>query len=358
MVRSPRRRLLPILALLTAMFVATGPSLAVATDTVAFTITDARIGESSGLVRDTAAKVYWTVNDSGAAGIIYALTDRGEVRGTLNYRAEPVDAEAVAMYGDRLYVADIGDNAAVRDFVTVFLFPQPRPTGLTVEYRSFDFSYPDGQHDAEAFLVDNTGRFYIVTKGLRGGDIYAAPVDPSRYAMNPLERVGSAPAFVTDGVFLPKGDQIALRTYDSVVIIDATSFRTVAKTTIPVQPQGESIAVSLDGESLLLGSEGKNSKVYKIKIPTDATATATPSGSPSNANGSDPGAAGDEDDEESATAGAGRAGTLLALGLAAFVALVAGVVVGAVHRTPRPRDLATSLRAAIRQAQGGRRGGR
>jgi len=314
------------------MFVATAPSLAAAEDTVAFTITDPRIVESSGLVRDTASDVYWTVNDSGAAGIIYGLTDKGEVRGTVNYRAEPMDAEAVAMYGDRLYVADIGDNAGVRDFVTVFLFPRPRATGLTVEYRSFDFAYPDGQYDAEAFLVDGTGRFYVVTKGLRGGAVYRAPADPSRFALNRLERVGSAPPFVTDGVFLPEGDRIALRTYDSVVIIDAKSFRTITETAIPVQPQGESIAVSLDGTSLLLGSEGRKSKVYQIKIPADATSTPTATASPSN-DGSDPGFEDDEGDEESATAGASRAGTFLALGLAAFVALVAGVVVGVIRKT-------------------------
>ena len=81
------------------------------------------------------------------------------------------------------------------------------------------------------------------------------------------------------------------------------------------QPKGKSLAISLDGKSLLLGTQGRNAKVYSVAVPTKVT----PSPSPST------------DGQIEETAGTGRRGTLLALGLAAVVAVVAGVVAGVIH---------------------------
>jgi hypothetical protein len=82
--------------LLAGLFFAIIPGVAAAEDTVAFTIKDARITESSGLAVDSAGNIYWTVNDSGDRGVAYGLGLDGKVQGTLNFRAQPVDVEAVA----------------------------------------------------------------------------------------------------------------------------------------------------------------------------------------------------------------------------------------------------------------------
>ena len=263
------------------------PSIAAAKATVAFTIKDERVIESSGLARDTVAGLYWTVNDSGASGAAYGVQPNGKVRGSLNYLAQPEDVEAVAFHDDRLYLGDIGDNDEKRDFVRVYFFNHPRANGLTVDYRAYDFRYPNGSHDAETLLVNGKGRLFIVTKADKGG-IYAAPKKPSRDGVNDLKRVGSAPAVITDGTFLPGDKQIALLSYDSVRVIDADTYKTVATAKIPRQPQAESITVSLDGKSLLVGSEGKKSKVYEMPVPGSETSTPTPtpSGAPDQ---SDPG---------------------------------------------------------------------
>ena len=117
------------------------------------------------------------------------ISPTGKALGTLNYRAQPEDVEAVAVFEDRLYIADIGDNNEDRDFVTVYYFDNPRASGLTVSYRAWDFAYPDGPHDAETLLVNDKGRLYIVTKGVEGG-VYIAPSEPSREGVNQLR--GSA----------------------------------------------------------------------------------------------------------------------------------------------------------------------
>ena len=309
--------------LLAAVFLAIVPTVAGAEDTVAFTINDARITESSGLAVDPEGNLYWTVNDSGDRGVAYGIGLDGEVQGTLNFRAQPQDVEAVAVHDDRLYVADIGDNNRQRDSIRVYSFENPRANGLTVTYHAYDFQYPDGPQNAETLLVDESGRLFIVTKGQKAS-IYEAPLRPRRQGVNELKRVGAAPSLVTDGTFLPGGERIALLTYNSVEVIDATSYEVVASAPIPDQPQAESLTLSLDEQSLLVGSEGKKSTVYSVPVPSEATPTPTPGPS------GDPVSETDVP-EEAANTLQSQQGTLLAIGVAAFVALVAGTVVAFVR---------------------------
>ena len=311
------------LLLIAGLFFAIIPASAAAEDTVAFTIKDARITESSGLAVDPGGNIYWTVNDSGDRGVAYGIGLDGEVQGTLNYRAQPFDVEAVAVHDDRLYVADIGDNNRRRDFVRVFYFDNPRANGLTVTYHAYDFGYPDGPQNAETLLVNDSGRLFIVTKGQEGA-VYAAPRKPSRQGVNELKRVGSAPSRVTDGTFLPGGDKIALLTPSTISVIDASTYQVLTSSPIPPQPQAESLTLSLDQRSLLVGSEGKRSKVYAVPVPTETTPTPTPS--------EDPGAETDVPDDRTGAI-QNQKGTLMAVGLAGFVALVAGTVV-ALARKP------------------------
>jgi hypothetical protein len=310
------------LLLLATVLLAIIPTVAGAEDTLAFRIKDARITESSGLAVDPAGNIYWTVNDSGDRGVAYGVGLNGKVQGTLNFRAQPFDVEAVAVHDDRLYVADIGDNNDRRSFVRVFFFQSPRANGLTVTYHAYDFRYPDGSHNAETLLVNKSGRLFLVTKD-KDAALYVAPKEPQRSSINKLKKVGAVPSGVTDGTFLPDGDRIALLTYSTVYVLNAFTYEVLASAPIPAQPQAESLTVSLDRKSLLVGSEGKGSKVYSVPIPSEATPTPTPS--------EDPGSETDvpEDQAESIQ---NQKGTLLALGLAGFVALVAGTVVALVRK--------------------------
>jgi len=271
------------LLLLAVVLLTVVPTAAGAKDTVAFTIKDARITESSGLAVDPGGYLYWTVNDSDDRGVAYGIGLDGSVRGTLNFDARPRDVEAVAVHKNRLYVADIGDNNGRRRFVRVYVFTNPRPDGLTVTYHAYDFRYPDGPQDAETLLINDSGRLFIVTKG-RNAAIYEAPAKPERQGVNELEQVGSAPPNVTDGAFLLGRDRIALLTPSSMVVIGATSYKVMATVPIPDQPQAESVTLSLDQRSLLVGSEGKNSKVYSMMVPGQANPRHGPTTVPGQAN--------------------------------------------------------------------------
>ncbi len=301
------------------------PVSAGAAGKVAFTIKDSRVTEASGFARDTTNKVYWTVNDSGAVGVVYGVDSSGKVQGTLRYNAFPVDAEAVAWYRDRLYVGDIGDNDKKRKTIRVYYFDDPLPDGETRTYRAYDFRYPDGAHDAETLLVTPAGVLYVATKEAKGG-LYRAPEKPSRDGVNELTRIKDVPATLTDGLVLPGGREIAYLTYGKVLVVNGTSGQVVASEDVTGVPQAEAMTLSQDGRSLLVGGEGKSSKVYSMPIPGVA-ASASPSASAS----ADPGA-GEDTEDTSAAPVARQRGTYLAVGLAAVVAVVAGVVVGVVRR--------------------------
>jgi hypothetical protein len=135
--------------------------------------------------------------------------------------------------------------------------------------------------------------------------------------------LGPAPSGVTDGTFLPGGDRIALLTYDAVTVIDANTYEVLVSSPIPPLPQAESVTLSLDQRSLLVGGEGKRSKVYTVPIPSQSTPTPTPSEGPE---------AETDVPDDRASAIQNQKGTLLALGLASFVALVAGTVVALVRK--------------------------
>lgn len=311
---------------------------------LAFTIADPRITASSGLARDTDNTVFWTVNETGGSGVVYAIDPAGRTRGTLEFDADLVDVEALA-YADRtLYVADIGDSSRTRESVQIYAFTNPRPNqDRGANYRVYDLVYPDGAHDAEAIVVDDDGRIHLVTKAGEGA-VYRVPAQLSEGSDNLLRRVGVAPAYVTDATMLPSGEP-AVRTYVSVEVLDPELYAPVARAALPYQPQGESMTVSLTGDALLVGSKGPNSQVLRVPIPTELAAappgTRTPPPSPGPTAAA--GAGGD---------GANRTGTFVALGLALLVSVAAGLVVLLRDRghdlAARPVSRPRRLRDAVR----------
>lgn len=234
---------------------------------VEFTITDDRIVQSSGLATDPVNRVYWTINDVAGEAVVYALNKNGKTTGTLRYDAEPTDVESIAYNKGKLYVGDTGGNRRKRTVITVYEFNQPRPDDSVQDFRSFQFSYPDGPHDTEAMLVDARGRFIFVTKAAESGEIFAAPAELSSVAPNPLTQVGEVPQYITDGTVLADGRMI-LRSYLAVFQLDPRTFRITALAATPTLKQGESVTAPLTGRGLLIGSEGKQSEVLRVPVPT------------------------------------------------------------------------------------------
>lgn len=252
-----------------------------------FRFQDRAITESSGLVALGSGLVV-TVNDSGDSARVFVVdTGTGRTVGTTTWTGEPVDDEALAAAGpDRVWVGDIGDNMTSRDSIRVTLVPVGRGQ-RSGALASYELTYPRHRsYDAETLLAEpGSGRLFVVTKGALGGRIYAAPTQLSADGLNLLRPVAYAPGLVTDGAFVPDGDRVVLRDYGRFVELSYPGWRTLTDGQLPVQQQGEGIAVTDDGR-FLVSSEGIHQPVYSLADPLEtpppsATDSATPSAAPS-----------------------------------------------------------------------------
>jgi hypothetical protein len=251
-------------------------------------IEDPRVVESSGLaVSRRHQGVLWTHNDSGDAARVFAVGRDGRVLATLRFAGvEARDWEAMAVGrddrgGPALFVGDIGDNQGVWPSVTVYRAAEPaRLRDATVPVRRYRLRYPDGPRDAEALLVDpGSNRLYVASKEEAGGGLYRAPAPLRSDRVNLLRRVGRVPPLVTDGAFSPDGRLLVLRDYLAAHLYGASGGR-LATVTLPLQPQGESVAFSADGRSLLAGSEGGGSEVLRVPLPAAAAPPAASATTP------------------------------------------------------------------------------
>jgi hypothetical protein len=291
---------------------------------------DPRIQESSGLALSRRhPEVLWTHNDSGDRPRLYAVGADGRTLATLTLAGvEARDWEAMAAGRDdrgrpALFVGDIGDNLDQWPEVAVYRVAEPtRLRDATVPAVRYRLRYADGPRNAEALLVDPRGnRLYVATKDPGGGGLYRAPARLRTDQVNLLRRVARVPPVITDGAFLPDGRGLVLRDYQEAYVYAAPG-RRIGALDLPLQYQGESLTVSSDGRSVLVGSEGDDSEVWRVPIPASVLARVTPTTSPPSASAPAPAA------HPVAGTGSGRGSpALLAVTAAALALLVAAALV-------------------------------
>ena len=300
------------LALLGATFAA--PELparaaAPAKPAIRCTISDKRLDELSGLA--AAGNGYVTVNDGSDDAKrrrIFYLTSRCTVSRTVSYPSRPRDTEDLAVAPDgTLWVADIGDNSRSR--ATVGLWKLAPGAAKPVLHR---FSYPDGPHDAEALVLNGDGTPVIVTKDPFTAGLYVPAAKPKSGATTALRKAGSLSIpttstsnpygmagrlVITGGATAPDGTKVALRTYADAFefpvtdgdVIAAITTGTAVKTALPDEPQGEALAYTTDGTTLLTVSEtagapaGTKPKIlrYPSALHTAKPSRSAPATSPS-----------------------------------------------------------------------------
>ncbi|HSA51044.1 MAG TPA: hypothetical protein VLH10_13190 [Yinghuangia sp.] len=272
------RRVITVAGAVALCVAGAGPGAGAATgDGKVLTIGDDRITESSGLAASSRHPgVYWTHNDSGGKPQLFAVGPDGRVLATVTLAGvKAVDWEAMAAGPDEhgapaLFVGDIGDNDAKRKTVSIYRIPEPEVLrDATVTPAHFPVAYEDGPRDAEALLVHPiTGQVTIASKGVLGGGLYT-PDGPLREgAVTAFARIADAPVLVTDGAYAPDGSRFILRSYLGSDMFSAPGDGTGSVDT-PRQRQGESVTFTSDGTSVVFGTEGENSVLWRVVLTGD-----------------------------------------------------------------------------------------
>ena len=241
------------------------------------------ITEASGIVDSKMnAGFMWVHEDSGTPPRILLLKKDGtlsksvEVDGATNIDWEDMSlAKGPDASLDYIYVADFGDNARARSEYAIYRFPEPG-SGVDVVHDAdkIRFKYPDGAHDAEAMVVDNSSRdIYLITKSDNPSRIYKLPFPQNTSTVTEAISVGEMSfGGATAAAISPDGKEIIIKTYPAVRYFERKAGETIEaalkKTPInlpyQLEPQGEAVAFAADNSGFYTISEKAFSSVVKL----------------------------------------------------------------------------------------------
>jgi len=239
------------------------------------------IVEASGLAASARHPgVFWTHNDSGDLARVFALRDDGSLAAELvldGVTATDIEDIAVGpcVEGTCVFVADIGDNRAVRPEVAVHRFPEPEAlTSGAVPVQTTRFRYEDGPRNAETLLVDpRSGDTFVVSKTKNGpSGLYRLPSGNGIALREGSITPPLGTNQITAGSFAQSGARIALRTYTHAFLYDVAPGERLAVALSkppclipsPEEPQGEAIAFTERGAIRFL-SEGARVPIYEVR---------------------------------------------------------------------------------------------
>jgi hypothetical protein len=265
------------------------------------------IAEASGLAPSLRAPgLFWVINDSGDAPMLYLITRSGALRGKVRLKGvRSLDWEDLAAFERDgqpwLAVGDIGDNKGARAQCTLHLLSEPDPTALTPDIetevepaRAVVFTYEDGPHDIEAFAVDGkSNEAWFVTKRLRPNRVYRLALDPAeapatarRMAdLHPLPQPDATQSLLpgpggrlraqpTGLAFSRDLTRAALLTYGEILLFErkGTGSWAEALASAPrfLGPHGllqaEAVAFSADAREIVVTSEGSRADIVTFSL--------------------------------------------------------------------------------------------
>ncbi|KAA9340573.1 hypothetical protein [Adhaeribacter soli] len=228
----------------------------------------ATIKEASGLADSrTAPGNLWVAEDSGNPPQLHLLNYKGQATGKIYLKgATNRDWEDIALAGNTLYVADIGDNNSSKSNYTIYELPEPvLGTDTVREFNRIRFRYPDGPRDAEAVLVDpQTHTIYLLTKRDNPSRIYKLTPPFNYQAIDTATFVQELPfSGVVSAALSPNGSEAILKTYTGLYYykqqaptsVDALFRQEPKELAYQIEPQGEAVAFARDNSGFFTLSE-------------------------------------------------------------------------------------------------------
>ncbi|MDH3494334.1 MAG: hypothetical protein OEM82_12340 [Acidobacteriota bacterium] len=247
-----------------------------------------KITESSGIASSLCQEnVFWTHNDSGDGGNIYALDDKarliGEftVSGALNRDWEDIASFKSANGECFLFIADTGNNGRSRSSFAIYKLKEPKikkegPAPLTEKAVPIIFSYPDMRHDAESIFVHpESETIYVITKRISdAAGVYKLEKGSGTAKKVADIEVPSVPkGLITGAAISPDGKRVIICDYfggyEYVLPKDATDFDDIWNekprlVDLGVREQGEAVSYSADGLSIYATSEHRNAPLIIV----------------------------------------------------------------------------------------------
>jgi hypothetical protein len=232
------------------------------------------LDEASGIADSKINPGYlWVQQDSGNPADIALLSHDGSFLKKISINlATNRDWEDMALANgpvagtNYIYLADIGDNNLVSSEYFIYRFAEPAASATVVSaVDKISFQYPDGSHDAEAILVDNSTKdIYIITKQDMPSRIYKLAYPQSTSNVNIATLSGSLSfTGATSAAASPDGNEIVLKTYTAIWYWKKNTGQTIEQAlaetplalTYQFEPQGEAISFKNDNTGFFTLSE-------------------------------------------------------------------------------------------------------
>lgn len=242
------------------------------------TITGGTLPEASGIADSKANPGYlWVEEDSGNPASIFLLGHDGKIgkaiplENATNRDWEDMQLAPGPVVGlNYIYLADIGDNNASNEVYVFYRFEEPSMTVQKIsDCNKIMFRYPDGSHDAEAFIVEPaTKDIYVITKRDQASKVYKIAYPQDTANVNNAQYVSDL-AFngVVSASLSPDGKDMIVKTYTTLYYYARTAAESIATTlarmpsTLPYQlePQGEAVGFAADNSGFYTYSEIRDS---------------------------------------------------------------------------------------------------
>ena len=254
-------------------------------------IGDERIKESSGLAYSVKhPDLAYTMNDSGNRPMVYAIqVSTGNVVGQTDLASldlEDTESIAVDRQG-RLWLGDLGDNDRDRDDVSIVSFEEPGPGNAAPRsLQRYPVKYSTGPSNVEAMMVyPKSGQIFLISKKNEDGgspNLFVLPQALKPGQSNVATSLNRPmPGGVADATFAPDGRYALLKTATGVVAYDIKTWQPIDSFATPGLDKGESLTLEPGGRSILLGSEGDDSPIVRVTLPSDLAPVAATTSPPS-----------------------------------------------------------------------------
>ncbi|HEX5669297.1 MAG TPA: hypothetical protein VFX73_10865 [Chitinophagaceae bacterium] len=239
----------------------------VAVEVVSYPVAQGNVDEASGMADSRANQGYlWIHQDSDTPSDLALLSHTGEflkkifIKNVWNRDWEDM---AIAKGPDPsknyIYISDMGDNYYRWSSYFIYRFPEPLQSADTVfNFEKIEFKYPDGYHDAEAFIVDPFNNdIYVITKRDDPSRVYLLKYPYSLNSVNTVSYLFNLPySGVVGAALQPDNLGLAVKTYSDInhyPVSNGESMATVLKKNFTKLPyQGE-----LQGEAFTFTNDGK-----------------------------------------------------------------------------------------------------